>query len=275
MAFVLLSTLSFQAYAHVSSVSAATASSGRASVESLDVPFLNPAAIAYQEGYFFGTGGSRFRSDTLGDVDVLSVSLTDNMRETPVPTTLGFSQTKYQVGKSPYERKDIRLAVGNFVYGRNALGGGIAYRATRADQVNAQQFNLFFGGMIAIGRNFSVGAVIENPVPAARDIPPTELLGYSTALAMSYNYKTFMRLKLDIISDSEKPTIAAGLENYFNRWIIVRFGYSKNFNLNHNTAAAGVGFQGPRFGIHYAFQNVQSLAGWDPRHSIDLGVPLW
>lgn len=273
--FALALMIGLQAAAHVSSVSAATAESGRAAVESLDTPFLNPAAIPYSTGYFFGTGGSRFRSDGLGDIDLFSVSLTDNMSDTVIPTSLGYVQTKYQVNRSDWERKDIRLSVGNFVYGRQALGLGLAYRSSRAANVNAQQYNLFLGGMLSIGRALSIGVVIENLVAPPRDVPANEILNYSTALAMSYNYKTFLRAKLDIVSDSPKPTVAAGLENYWNRWLIVRIGYSKNFNLNQNIMAAGAGFSGPKFGIHYAFQNVQSPAGLDPRHSVDLAVPLW
>ncbi len=262
-------------WAHVSSISAGTAESGRAAVETLDTPFLNPAALPYQQGYFFGTGASRFRSDTLGDIDLFSLSLTDNMPDTVVPTALGYVQTKYDLGKQPWERKDLRLGVGNFIYGRNALGLGFAYRSSRAANVNVQQYNVFTGAMFSLGKEFSLALVVENPINAPRDIPGNEVLNYSTALGLSYNYKTFLRLKFDVISDSPKPTLAAGIENYWNRWLIVRFGYSKNSNLNQNITAAGVGFQGPRFSMHYAFENVQSEGGLDPRHSIDMAVPIW
>lgn len=271
--------LTSQAQAHVSSVSAATGSAGRASIESLDTPFLNPAALPYKKGYFFGTGYSRFRSDGLGDTDVFSVSLTDNMKDTVMPTAFGFVNTKYLQDRSSWDRRDLRLGVGNFLFKRHAVGGGIAYRNSRGDNYSSEQFNLYLGGIMAVRRELSVGLLLENLVSPSTNVAVQERLNPSTAVALSYNYLTFMRVKADLISESNngwaKPTLALGLESYFNKWLIVRIGYQRNAELEQSITSAGLGFGGPRFGIHYAFQNVQSPLGLDPRHSVDLGVPIW
>lgn len=268
-----------KAEANVSSIAAATAGSGRASIEMADTPFLNPAALPYKPGYFFGSGLSRFRSEGLGDIDVFTVSATDNMPETVVPTTLGFASSKYLVGNVSWDRRDIRLAVANFFNKNHALGMGLSYRQSRSEGINAQQGNLFVGSLFSVTKELSVGAVFENFVPAPKGIPDQEKLMPSIGLAAGYNYRTFLRLKLDLLSASnnswDKPVLATGFEFYWNKWLIGRMGYSRNNELGHNLYSVGAGFAGPVFGIHYALQTHESTQGWDQRHSIDLGIPVW
>lgn len=278
LSFALLMTVA-PAQAYVSSVSAATGSAGRAAIETLDAPYLNPAALAYNQGYFFGTGYSRFRSDGLGDADTYAIAVTDNMKDTVMPTTLAYIDTKYKDGTQNWDRRDLRLGMGRFVYKRHALGMGIDYRNSRSELNGFQQTNLYFGGILASYKELTLALTLDNVLAPPSSIPNQERLNPATALGLSYNYRTFMRAKLDLITEGNnswgRPTVAGGVESYFNQWLIVRIGYSQNFELNQSIASAGLGFGGPKFGIHYAFQNVQSPMGLDPRHSVDLAVPIW
>ncbi|PWU13647.1 MAG: hypothetical protein C5B49_14285 [Bdellovibrio sp.] len=269
-----------QAQVHVSSISAASAGTGRAAVEPLDTPFLNPAALPYSPGYYFGMGYSVLRSSNPQGSDVLALALTDNLPETVIPTTLAFVQEKHEENGTAGVRKDLRLGVGNFIVGRNALGLGLAYRMAQSEFTSTtQQLNMFAGTMVAINKELSVALVLENILPPSNATPEPDRLSPSTSLGLSYNFRTVMRAKLDVISEGNnsfgRPTVAFGLENYWNRWLIFRVGVSHNSELAQNIASAGAGFGGPRFGIHYAFQNIQGPDGTDPRHSVDLSVPIW
>jgi hypothetical protein len=263
-----------------SAVSAGTGSAGLAAVEPLDTPFMNPAALPYSVGYFFGAGYSSTSTPLQGETTNLALSLTDNMKDSAIPTTLGFVDTHYGLGSQTWERKEGRLAVGNYIFKRNALGFGVTYRDSEGpSNQSLKQTGLFLGSMFALTKAFSLGFVLDNLLPPSAGITPAERLYQTTSVGVSYNYKTFLRAKLDVSSESgnswARPTLAAGLENYWNRWLIVRMGVQRNNEFEQTIASAGVGFAGPKFGLHYAFQNVQSPTGTDPRHSVDLGVPLW
>lgn len=277
--FALSLFLGSAAGAHVSSISAGTGSAGIAAIEPLDTPFTNPAALAYQRGYFFGSGVAHLSSEELGDQEVFSLALTDNMADTVVPASLGFLSTKRKKGEETWDRQDFRLAFGNLIYRRSALGFGLSYRTSRSDDTSVDQYNLHLGSIFAITKAFSVALVMENLFGAPSNLVDEEKLRPFMGLGLSYNYRAFLRYKLDLISGNDnnwnQPTVALGIEYYLNRWMIARMGVARNNEFRYTLGSAGVGFKGPRFGIHYAFQNVQSASGTDPRHSVDLGIPIW
>lgn len=73
------------------------------------------------------------------------------------------------------------------------------------------------------------------------------------------NYKRFVRVKMDITTDSNyglvRPLFAAGIESYMNDWFILRWGAQRDNEKATNKYTAGLGFIGPKFAFHYAYQN--------------------
>lgn len=267
------------AHAFVSAISRGTAGAGRAAVESSDVAFQNPASIAYVRGYHFTTGISRLSSPLGVDQEELAVLLSDNFKETVVPTALGFVQKRDLGTDEGYVQRDIRLAVGNILYESTALGFGLTYRQERSSLLNTQQLSMVIGSMIALTKSLGLALVLENALPITTAPEAREKLTPLTGLGLSYNLGKFLRTRLDFTSDSSnswnRPSVAVGVENYWNRWLIFRLGAARDAELEQTLTAVGFGFAGPRFGIHYAFQSVEMADGRDQRHSIDLGFPLW
>lgn len=268
-----------QAHAHVSSISAATATAGRAAIESLDVPYQNPAGIAFAKGYNFATGMARYEGDGGGDHEELSFLLSDNTADTIVPTSLAYLQTKDKSPLSDWEQKDVRLSLGNFIGPRRALGIGLTYRHEREAGVSTQQAALSVGSIFGLSQNLGVAFVVDNLVPLSQAPGARERLSPLTSVGMSYNFGKFLRVRLDGTTERNnslhRPMIAAGVENYWNRWLIFRLGAARDNELQQNIYSTGLGFDGPRFGIHYAFQAVEAPLGRDQRHSVDLALVLW
>lgn len=269
----------FSAQAHVSSISAATASAGRAAIESLDVPYQNPAGIAFAKGYNFATGMARYNSAAGLDQEALAFLLSDNTPDTIVPTSLAYLQTKDHNAFSDWEQKDVRLALGNFIGPRRALGIGLTYRHERDGGVSTQQAALSVGSIFGLSPNLGVALVVDNLVPLAQAPGARERLSPLTSAGLSYNFGKFLRTRLDVTTERNnslnRPLIAAGVENYWNRWLIFRLGAARDNELEQNIFSTGLGFDGPRFGIHYAFQAVEAPTGQDQRHSVDLAFLLW
>lgn len=266
-------------WGHVSSISAATAGAGRAAIEALDVPFMNPAAIAFAKGYHFSTGLSKYSSQLGSDQEEMSVLLSDNTRDTVVPTSLAYVQKRDLDPSIDWNQKDVRLSLGNFLGPRQALGFGLTYRQDRLNSISTQQMAMTVGSIFGVTKDLGVALVFENALLLSGAPVGRETLAPLTAVGLSYNLGKMLRMRLDLTTERNnslnRPRIAGGIENYWNRWIIFRLGAARDAELEESMWSTGLGFDGPRFGIHYAFQSVESRVERDFRHSVDLDLALW
>lgn len=267
--------------AYVSALSRGTAGSGRAALEPNDIPYLNPAVIAFTPGYLLATGFSHVsRSEQrLPDQDEFSVQLSDNMPDTVVPSALAYSQKKDLATEINWTQREIRLALGNVLYGRSALGVGINYRQERDVVASHQGAALTMGALFGLNDRLGLAIVAENLLPFLDEDGLRERFSPLTGLGASYNFSRTLRGRLDLTSESNnswaRPTVAMGIENFWNRWLLFQLGAARNGEKKENTWSSGLGFRGPKFGIHYAFQSVSGQNYADARHSVDLALPLW
>lgn len=265
--------------AHVSSISAGAGSAGRGVSEPLENPYLNPAALPFHKGYFFGMGFARTRTEFYGNQDLFTVALTDNMPETILPTSLAFTEAKNPTLGREGLRRDLRLGVANFYSGRTAVGVALNYRLSRSPVFSQQQINGSLGLMTPLRKDLGLGIVLENMVPSESNLPESERLDPTLAFGLSYNYRKFVRVRGDLVSQPGnsfgRPVLALGLENYWNRWLMFRLGYQRDQGQDKTINSVGLGFAGPRFELQYALQNIYGALETESRHSIDLGVPIW
>lgn len=281
MKWVLLLTviLPIVSKGYVGSVSAATGNSGNASIEASETPFSNPAGLAFLEGYYFTAGFGQSKSSGVDSAQDLAVSLTDNMRDTIIPTSLAYNQTSIKTDSSDdIFRRQFRLGFGNFVRKGAALGLSIVHQNDRLPDDSYSQTNLNIGTLWALNESLGFAIRTDSVLGVNKDIPLESRMNQVTAIGMSYNYQKFVRAKMDIETDSghsaAAPRILAGLESYMNRWLILRIGGERNNEEQYNLYTAGLGFVGPKFGFHYAFQNSPDDVELT-RHSVDLAIPIW
>ncbi len=276
----LLVLLTLQSQAYVGSVSAASGRTGLAAVEASETPYGNPAALAFLNGYYFTAGFGASQQTQRGATQDLSISLTENMKETVVPTALSFvQQTSRPEGMAnDVLGRSFKLSFANFLRPGLSLGFGINHQNDRMDEETYDQTNLQIGFLWAPNRELGAAVAFENVVPPSLNTPEGLRLQQKSALGFSYNYKKFVRFKGDVITTAnnsfEKPILGAGMESYMNRWMILRWGLQRDNLQDANLYTAGLGFIGPKFGLHYAYQNSpqnESLT----RHSVDLAVPIW
>lgn len=278
--FSLALILSASANAYVGSVSSGTAQAGRAAIEASETPFGNPASLAYLRGYYFTAGFGSAHQSTNGRTQDLAVGLIENMKTTVVPTALSYSQASNRPEGATEDvyGKSFKLSFGNFVRPGFAFGLAINHENTKISDVQHSQTNLQTGFLWAPNKDFGAALVLDNLIPPSVDVPEIYRLKQTIALGTSYNFKRFVRFKGDLISASNqtfgKPTLALGMESYMNRWMILRWGVQRNNEQAAYLYTGGLGFIGPKFGLHYAYENSpqnESLT----RHSVDLAVPIW
>ena len=277
LVFAFLSFMN-SAQAYVGAVSSATAESGRASVEATDAPFLNPASLAYLKGYLFSAGystASDKRSERARD---FALALTDSMKETVVPTALSFAQSKADFTSEEQVARDFKLSFGNFFMPGLAMGFGLRFKDDQLPQDRYNQINGDIGALYSINENLGFAAVLENVMGANGNVPEEIRLRPRMSVGVASIYRRFLRLRLDAISATnnswDRPVVAGGLETYMNKWVIFRLGAQKRNEENANVYSTGLGFSGPRFGIHYAYLSSPQQESFT-RHTVDLAFPIW
>lgn len=277
--FTLIISLFFlQANAHVGSVSAATGDAGRAAIEASESPFVNPASLGFISGYYFSAGYGLTRQQSplvsIEPVQDLSLSVTDNMRETVVPTSFAYLQETQDQAM----RRQFKLSLGNFMTQKTAFGFAVLHQNDRLPETSYGQTNMETGFIWAPNSSLGFATVFNNMIPPSTDVPEIYRLKQSGSLAATINYKRFVRVKMDITTDSDyalvRPLFAAGIESYMNDWFILRWGAQRDNEKATNKYTAGLGFIGPKFAFNYAYQNSREDLSLD-RHSVDLVVPIW
>lgn len=278
-ALLVSSCMAFQSNAFVGSVTAATGGAGAAVVEASESPFINPASIAHLQGYYFTSSLGAGKKGGLGSEQDLGISLTDNMKDTIVPTAIAYSQEYFDTpNDQDISDRRIRLGFGNYIAKKVSLGVAFIQQENRTPDRKYDQGNLDLGVLYTPSSNMGFGMHYQNVLGGKIEVPDQFRQDSALAAGFVINYKKFYRFKFDLQSakanNFEKPTLKMGVETYLNNWIIARFGAAKDNFFNFNVYSAGMGFIGPKFALHYAYQNSQQEESVT-RHSIDLALPLW
>ena len=244
-----------------SSVSAATAGTGRASVEPNDVIFLNSATLPHLQGRFFYTSFAK---------DEFVASLSDNTKESMIPGGLAYVQKKSTSSLGDLKQKDIAVALGEFFAQKWSMGITGHYLEQSVPTASWHQSNADLGFLFTPAQNVGLGLVVYNIFGENSSIPKEFREKTTVGGGLNYIYRDSIRFRFDATSES---LFAAGIETYLNRFFITRFGYSDETDDQRQLLTFGVGFNGPRFQINYAYQGNPQKSS-DYRHSIDLVIPF-
>jgi hypothetical protein len=273
----LVPTLSFAA-PYKGAVSTATGGAGAAIVESSEIPFGNPAALGHLKGYHFTSSFARASQGEVNDSD-MAFSISDSMPDTIVPTALSYSQNNTEDSlKNQLHQKHFRLSFGNMVHDRFAFGLGIGHDQIRLANKSFSDTNLTVGTLFSNKSNIGFAVVANNILRPNQNIPEELRPSQTITVGTSALYKRLVRFRVDATARLEdqmaKPLLGAGVENYLNKFSILRVGYQRDSLLEANVYSAGLGFVLPKFGLHYGYQQSPQKELLT-RHSVDLAIPIW
>lgn len=259
-------SLPLQAY-YQGAVTRGTGGAGLAAIEASETPFANPAGMAYLEGSYFS---GAFGAGTVGEQEI-AVALTENMRDTLVPTAFSYVQSHDENYFGKVTNRQFRIAVGKPIAKRMAWGLAFHHDENKVNEVRENNTNMSAGLLYAATGSLGFALMGE-------DLFSNDHAEQSLSLGVSYSVRSFVRFKLDTtgyLDDSmAKPDVAVGVENYLNKWAIFRVGAARDGRLGLNKYSAGLGLVLPRFGLHYAYQMApdrKDLAS----HSVDMAFPIW
>lgn len=268
--FIYLFAFDLSSYAYTGAVSSATGGAGTGLVDLTESAFFNPATIpVYQRKQMaFSYSVNRF-----------SVSLTDNGKEALFPASIAYEQTSNDL----YKTKSYHLMSG-YAYQTKKLG--IFSIGTDLSLNEFKWLNLdtkyklnkvSIGGFWQLDTSFSAGLTYKNKTLNDTELPDQIDQANSLNFGLAYIYQGFAQFRFDVEKIENQNTEALiykiGLETFLNDWIITRFGYRNDNIHSMNFTTAGLGFAGPQFGLHYAYE-VESKNTVDPLHVVDLSVPF-
>lgn len=254
------------AFQPLGAVSGSTAGTGRGTIEGVDGVWLNPALISILPQKNLTLGGSS---------EHLQALFVDNGKEALFAAALMYNQVKNDVQKS----KDYKLGIGINILHDLSFGLDVGFEEIELTSLNEKYRPITsnIGFFYTAGPEFSVGIVSHktqlNDLTAPEGIKNRSTLG----IGFSTVFENFIKFKVDVESE-ERQTIKKliymyGLESFMNDWIVLRLGYRNDNVHSLNYLTAGVGFTGPQFGLHYAYQN-EANSITDPLHTVDLNIPF-
>lgn len=279
MRLIILSTFIFaslSAHAAVPTMAAAvptsTGGAGRGAIDPYGMVYLNPAAVARLRDRVFAANVGQ---------NVFSASLIDSGAGTLLNAGLSYRQMNKVVADSNLKQFTLTVAdraFDNFTFGFNIHYFDYKYLSETA----SRKFQSDLGLTYSPSKQWIFGVTaqgyrLQDQGEEVGIMEGLEPLAVKSALGFSYIYANFVRFRLDFESENNhrwgKPAALMGLESYLNDWILWRLGYQNRSESGAQYWTTGLGFQGPKFGLHYAFIQ-ESRGDKESRHSVDLGLPF-
>lgn len=243
-----------------SSVSSGTGGAGRGTVDPYGLIYANPALAATLKERYLTSSFSK--NQTI-------VSFLDAGVKNIVAGGLSYKQNQDDLKTT--NLKELTLSLSDRAFDRFTFGINLnMFDLSVLDQAKKKQYTSDIGLGWLVTQDWHLGFVFLNSFKQGEKLTaPREAIG------TSYIFNNFVRFRLDVESNDDsnwgQPIIAAGLENFINDWIVWRAGYREESLQDRAFGTVGLGFTGPRFGLHYAYvQDTQDNK--ENRHSIDLGL---
>lgn len=247
-------------------VSSATGGAGVGVVDMVDGALLNSSTIGLfpRKQVNISYSSSRF-----------AAAIVDNGKEALFPAALAYEQ----FSNDSFKSNNYHLIFAYVVKSQFSFGADFHLNELRflTSDIIHKQTLVNLGATWVVDRAWTLGLTHREVALSDTDLPDSIDHVAVTTAGASYVYKTFAQVRFDIESVENQPSgryiYKIGLETFVNDWIVTRFGYRNDNVSAMNFATAGLGFAGPQFGLHYAYQS-EANNTVDPLHVIDLSFPF-
>jgi hypothetical protein len=251
-------------------VATAMAGTGRAAVLVTEGAHLNPATLAFVEGYNLGF---IYGAESLGDragANKYHLVISDSGEDAMFPGALSYSR----VGLFQQDRSvDIQEVNASIGYGFSEFfSWGVTAKYIHQEIKGSEKVNAFNGStgfLLTPRRNLGFALTFDDFLEA-RDVA----MNPTTGVGVNYVFEKLIMLRGDVVqpqkSNPSRRLIAMlGAETMFvGKDLKFRFGHRWDDFADRRLASLGLGWQGPKLGVNYAYEkNVDST---DFRHLIDM-----
>lgn len=251
---------------------------GRASAETDETVFLNPATLvhgpAFSSNVFYQEGG--FTQSTQSHK--YGVSFVDNSQD--VLFSGGFAYLRGQKNFNNFEainEEFMQVSLGGFIHGQVSAGVNFT-RLVQKESSGSQhvQMNGDIGLMWNPSPQWALGGVYYNVKAADENLSAHLRELPVAAFGFTYLFSRLLSVRLDggrQMKDNPdgKYFLGVGLESEVHPFWIFRGGYKVDKLAGLDLFTAGIGFRGPRFRLDYFYQLPQK-GGDGSLHGVDMRV---
>lgn len=227
---------------------------GRAAGES-EGHVLNPASMVHLKNFSID-GGYRYQSlEDLGGVRDYSINVVDGSEGNLFRAGIAYVNSEKKYNGILTSEEDYILSFGGFVAEGLSLGGQVQRWSQRLPYAEEQVIYQYSMGALYIpAENFGVGLVSYNMLD---DHEPQ--LKPEIGLGLHYLYEPVFRARFDIsyplkYNPEKKGIIMLGTETLFISGFKPRLGAKFDDVSKKTFLTAGLGWDGPKFAINYAFE---------------------
>ncbi|MEY4617310.1 MAG: hypothetical protein RJB66_2270 [Pseudomonadota bacterium] len=224
--------------------------------------------------------------NSLSSYDGWRLSLNENSPDSMWSSSIYMSQSQSRQSRrsfnAPTQFNDAWFTLGNFVMPQLSAGLSYHFHETITALNSYQEHNFGLGLLWTPLDNLGVGFSLQNFRAPPKEVPTELGLGSNGGVGVMYLHQDYLRLRLDYSRKAHKLSLlsshewAFGLENAMTPWTLIRIGAAQEINDEQKTTqklTCGIGFAGPRFGVHYGFQQLR-VAKVGTEHSVDLMIPF-
>jgi len=254
-------------------VATALGGAGRAATSPLESSHLNPATLALLTGYYFGALYSAESEGVNSGASKYHLAVSDANEDVAFPASLTYSKVIIsEEGKRDVNEQEIQIGFGKSIAPNLAIGASV--KRLSEDSLNGPSladYNGSFGFLLIPTASLGIGLVFDD-VLNSPDISMNPVVG----AGIQYLLLDVARLRVDWdqpqkSNPDRKGEMMVGLESLFlGEGFSLRAGEKWDQYHGRQLGSLGLGWQGPKLGIDYAYE--KDLDSTDFRHLVDLSL---
>lgn len=242
---------------------------GRAAVRAEEVGFLNPASLMHVRGYMVGGSYRDMNVRNEGSVENVMAYLSESGTKSMFPLNITYLKTRNYHLPFVDKNEEFIFSTATRILNNLSLGLNVS-RSEHETSINKEaDWNTSIGLMYVLNPDFAIGLVYYNLLDS-----DTYYLARRIGFGSSYLFKGFLRFFMDLEymvdhNPDNELQYMLGLEHILTDMLAYRMGLRFDDMRNSNYWTLGIGFNGPRLALGYAFEKNFSYAS-EYSHSVDL-----
>jgi hypothetical protein len=272
---ILFSIFIFVSSAQVGSVADAMGGAGIGGAHPYESAILNPAALVEFKSKHFGM---QQRKTDLGpnlDQEQYSFFFTDAGETTVVPGTVFYRQRSNQFLDQKVREQHLQISGAAALTQTLSVGAsGYKIKTNLMSGDDYNQYNLDLGTYWLALPNLTVGGVFRGVMGSESTEWPLSQVLPMAGTGAEYRFFEMFKLRYDINyfleqNGDKRFRHQIGGEVRYDYMLALRAGWSQDDRLGENRVTLGVGWDGPRLKVAYAFQKEDRKQLGDA-HSVDM-----
>jgi hypothetical protein len=273
---VFLNLLCSFVFAQVGATADSLGGAGIGGPHAYESAILNPAALVDLKKQYMGF--QTINTDIADDIKQRNHSffVTDAGEETLFPGTLFYRNRSNKFLGERIREEHFQLSVAGAI-ARTMSVGVSAYkiRTNMPSGSDYNQYNADIGGYWFVQDSLSLGAVFRGVLGSKDSLAwsPSQVIP-STGLGAEFRFLEMFRFRYDINyffeqNPDKRYRHQIGGEVRYESALVLRTGFSQDDRLAQNRWTVGIGWEGPRLKVAYAYQN-ELRQDFGDTHSVDM-----